>query len=113
MTAISSTSKATPPGRIMPRPKRLPQSNAVMFRKSPRMRPQYDMVGRIADIAGQRAQVADMVGQPFQFKRDASQERGPGRRLAAAQRFHGATVCRGVADGCIAGGGLYKVNPAL
>ena len=33
-------------GPIRPRPKRLPQSRAVMLRKSPRMRPQYAAVGR-------------------------------------------------------------------
>ena len=36
----SSRSKPTPPGRTRPRPKRLPHKRAVMFRKSPRMRPQ-------------------------------------------------------------------------
>src|ERR1035441_7570785 len=39
-------SNPTPPGRTSPRPKREPQSSAVMFRKSPRNRPQYDAVGR-------------------------------------------------------------------
>ena len=46
----SSTSKPTPPGRTSPRPKRLPQSVAVRLRKSPRSRPQYDAVGRYADV---------------------------------------------------------------
>ncbi len=43
---LSSRSKPTPPGRTRPRPKRLPHSRAVRLRKSPRIRPQYEAVGR-------------------------------------------------------------------
>ena len=39
-------SQPTPPGRTRPRPNRLPQSRAVALRKSPRIRPQYEAVGR-------------------------------------------------------------------
>ena len=40
LNAVSSTSNPTPPGRTNPRPNRLPQSSAVILRKSPRIRPQ-------------------------------------------------------------------------
>ena len=47
--------KRTPPGRIRPRPKRLPHRRAVRLRKSPRSRPQYEAVGKKPDVTGQSA----------------------------------------------------------
>ncbi len=44
-----------------------------MLRKSPRIRPQYDGRRQEADVAGQRAEIADVVGQALQLQRDAAQ----------------------------------------
>ena len=48
MARSGSRSCAQPPGRTRPRPKRLPHSSAVRFRKSPRILPQAAAVGRKA-----------------------------------------------------------------
>ena len=88
--------QATPPGRTSPRPNRLPHNSAVVFRKSPRKRPQYDGGRQKADIAGQGPQVArygwPAVPAPSAMPRSACARSGGSRtgqrldRLAIGRR---------------------------
>jgi hypothetical protein len=59
--------------------------------------------GQIADVTGQRAEVAGMIGEPFQFQRDGAQRLRPRRYAAAGQGFDRLAMCQRVADGRVPG----------
>ena len=59
--------------------------------------------GQEADVAGQRPEVARVVGQAFEFQRDRPEHLRPERRLATGQRLDGLAVRQHVADRRVAG----------
>ena len=75
----------------------------MRLRKSPRILPHADGGGQKRDVAGQRAEVAGVVGEPFEFERDGAQPLRAQRRLGPGERFQDGRVGRGVGDGRVAG----------
>ncbi len=66
--------------------------------------------GQEADVAGQRAEIADVVGHPLQLQGDAAEDLGPGGHAAAGERLDGPAVGRGMADRRVAGQRLDVVD---
>ena len=97
------------PAAPVPRPKRLPQISGRHVQKIA-AQPAADTtaVGKKADVAGQRAQIADVIGQPLQLQRDAAQRLGraaasgsrPALRPPGNRPWHGRSSCRRRAFPC-------------
>ena len=68
---------------------------------------------KVSNISGQSAEISGVIGQPFQFERNAPQEGGTRRSLTAGKSFRGVAKRCGMADCGISGGCLHKMNPAF
>src|SRR4051812_14305500 len=67
-----------------------------------------------ADVAGERAEVAGVAGQPLELQSDPPQRRPPRRRPAAGERLDDLAVRRAVADRRVARRGLEIMDgPAI
>ena len=66
--------------------------------------------GQKRHVVGQRAEVAGVVRQPFQFERDGPQPLRAQRRFRAGERFEDGRVSRRVADGRVAGDGFHLAH---
>ena len=68
--------------------------------------------GQEAHVARQRAQIADMVGNPFQLQGHAAEELPAGRHAGCAEGLHGAAVGGRMSGGAVAGQGLGVMDRA-
>ena len=66
--------------------------------------------GQKRDVVGQRAEVAGVVGQAFEFERDGPQPLRAQRRLGPGEGFHDGRVGGGVGDGRVAGHGFHLAH---
>ena len=108
----SSRSKRTPPGRTRPRPKRLPQSTAVMLRRSPRSRPQYDAVGRKPTSPASAPRSPTWLAMRSSSSATPRTTSARGGSDAAGERLERLAVGGRVGDRGVAGGGLHEVDGA-
>ena len=65
-----------------------------------------------ADVARQRAEIADMVGNPLQLQGHAAEELTAGRDAGCAEGLDGAAVGGGMSGGAVAGQRLRVVDRA-
>ena len=92
------TSKRAPPGRIRPATvpvaaQRQEQVEAVAAHPA-----EIRGGGLIGDVAGDGAEIAEVIGEPLELERDAADGLGPRRLLRPRQRLDGAAVSPTVAD---------------
>ena len=74
----------------------------MRLRKSPRILPHADGRGQKRDVVGQRAHVAGVVGQPFEFEGNRAQPLRAQRSFRPGEGLHDGRVGSGVGDGGVA-----------
>src|SRR5581483_6310598 len=69
--------------------------------------------GKISDISGKRTQIADVIGDTFEFQGDAAKHERACRHRRAAERLESLAIGGAVSDRGIAGGGLDEMERAF
>ena len=106
-------SRATPPG---PDPAAAEPAAAQQRGQVQHIAAQPAAIGggrQKADIAGERAEIADVIGDPLQFQRDDAQRGRPRRAFGAGQRLDQLAIGGRVTGGGIAGDRLGEMDASL